>query len=145
MIKTDTRREFTGCPVVRTLGFHCRESGFHVSSGELQQSIQYSQKQTKKYTQENKNREIEELISTKGTPFVMKMFLKKTSGPNSFTGEFYQILCAWEQSRFQSCPTLCNPTDCTPPCFFAHGTLQARILEWVAMSYSRGSSPPNRD
>ena len=30
----------------------------------------------------------------------MKMFLKKTSGPNSFTGEFYQILCAWEQSRF---------------------------------------------
>ena len=37
----------------------------------------------------------------------------------------------------QSCPTLCNPTDCT-----VHGILQARILEWVAYSFSRGSSQP---
>ena len=32
----------------------------------------------------------------------------------------------------QSCPTLCIPTDCSPPGFSVHGILQARILEWVA-------------
>ena len=32
----------------------------------------------------------------------------------------------------QSCPTLCNPTDCSPPGFSVHGILQARILEWIA-------------
>ena len=32
----------------------------------------------------------------------------------------------------QSCPTLCNPVDCSPPSSSAHGILQARILEWVA-------------
>ena len=36
----------------------------------------------------------------------------------------------------------CNPTDCSPPGSFVHGILQARILEWVAISFSRGSSPP---
>ena len=33
----------------------------------------------------------------------------------------------------QSCPALCNPMDCSPPGFFVHGILQARILEWVAV------------
>ena len=42
----------------------------------------------------------------------------------------------------QSCPTLCNPMDCTLPGFFVHGILQARILEWVAIPFSRGSSQP---
>ena len=42
----------------------------------------------------------------------------------------------------QSCPTLCNPMDCSLPDFSAHGILQARILEWVAISFSRGSSQP---
>ena len=41
-----------------------------------------------------------------------------------------------------SCPTLCDPVDCSPPGSSVHGTLQARILEWVAVSFSRGSSPP---
>ena len=34
----------------------------------------------------------------------------------------------------QSCPTLCNPVDCSPLGSSVHGTLQARILEWVAIS-----------
>ena len=38
------------------------------------------------------------------------------------------------------CPTLCDPMDCSPPGSSAHGILQARILEWVAMPSSRGSS-----
>ena len=42
----------------------------------------------------------------------------------------------------QSCPTLCNPVDCTPPGSSVHAILQARILEWVAISSSRRSSQP---
>ena len=37
----------------------------------------------------------------------------------------------------QSCPAICNTMDCT-----VHGILQARILEWVAFLFSRGSSQP---
>ena len=37
---------------------------------------------------------------------------------------------------------LCNPMDCNPPGSSVHGILQARILEWVAISASRGSSQP---
>ena len=40
------------------------------------------------------------------------------------------------------CPTLCNPMDCSPPGSFIQGILQARILEWVAIPFSRGSSRP---
>ena len=40
----------------------------------------------------------------------------------------------------QSCLTLCNPMDCSPPGSSVHGILQARILEWVAIPFSRGSS-----
>ena len=36
----------------------------------------------------------------------------------------------------QSCPTLCNPMDCSLPGFSVHGILQARTLEWVAISFS---------
>ena len=42
----------------------------------------------------------------------------------------------------QSSPTLCNPVDCNLPGSSVHGILQARILEWVAISFSRGSSWP---
>ena len=42
----------------------------------------------------------------------------------------------------QSCPSLCDPTDCSPPGPSVHGILQARILEWAAISSSRGSSHP---
>ena len=40
----------------------------------------------------------------------------------------------------QSCPTLCDLTDCTPPGFSVHGILQARILEQVAIPFSKRSS-----
>ena len=42
----------------------------------------------------------------------------------------------------QLCPTLCDPMDCSPPGSSIHEILQARILEWVAISFSRGSSWP---
>ena len=40
----------------------------------------------------------------------------------------------------QSCPTLCDLMNCSPPGASVQGILQARILEWVAISFSRGSS-----
>ena len=40
----------------------------------------------------------------------------------------------------QSCPTLCDPVDCNLLGFSVHRILQARILEWIAISFSRGSS-----
>ena len=53
----------------------------------------------------------------------------------------------WEAQRplsaktLQSCPTLCDPMDCSLPGSSAHGILQARILEWVALSSYRGGLP----
>ena len=49
-------------------------------------------------------------------------------------------ICA--ASVAQSCLTLCDPVDCSPPGSSVHGTLQARILKGVAVSSSRGSSRP---
>ena len=37
---------------------------------------------------------------------------------------------------------LCNPKDCSPPGSFVHGILQERILQWVAIPFSRGSPQP---
>ena len=42
----------------------------------------------------------------------------------------------------QLCPTVCDPVGYSPPGSSFHGTLQARILEWVAIAFSRGSSRP---
>ena len=53
----------------------------------------------------------------------------------------FSIVCMHTKS-IQSCLTLCDPMDCSPPGSFVHGSLQARIPEWVAMSSSRGSSRP---
>ena len=44
----------------------------------------------------------------------------------------------------QSCSTLCDPMNCSPPGSSVHGILQARILEWVAIPFSRGSSQSNQ-
>ena len=41
----------------------------------------------------------------------------------------------------RSCLTLCNPMDCSPPGSSVHGILQARMLEWAAISFSRGLFP----
>ena len=47
-----------------------------------------------------------------------------------------------ESEVSQSCPALCYPLDCSPPGSSIHGIFQARVLEWVAISFSRGSSRP---
>ena len=50
---------------------------------------------------------------------------------------FAHLFVTFESESHQLCPTLCNLKDCT-----VHGILQARILEWVAFPFSRGSSQP---
>ena len=42
----------------------------------------------------------------------------------------------------QSCPTLCDPMDCSLQGSSIHGIFHARVLEWIAISFSRGSSQP---
>ena len=55
----------------------------------------------------------------------------QVSGP---CGYFYLVV--------ESCLTLLQPMDCSLPGFSVHGIFQARILEWIAISFSRGSSQP---
>ena len=43
-----------------------------------------------------------------------------------------------ESEVAQSCPTLSDPMDCSPPGSSVHGIFQARVLEWVAIAFSRG-------
>ena len=54
---------------------------------------------------------------------------------------FFVPSCGRAKS-LQSCLTLCDPLDCSPPGSSVHGIIQVRILEWVAMSSSRESSQP---
>ena len=66
----------------------------------------------------------------------------------ALAGEFFNTSTTWEApgtvcvQSLQSRPTLGNPMDCSPPGSSVHGIFQARILEWVAISFSRGSSQP---
>ena len=69
-----------------------------------------------------------------------------------FTSLFLLLSCIWghhyHNSKFhesesevaQSCPTLSDPMDCSLSGFPIHGIFQARVLEWIAISFSRGSS-----
>ena len=60
-----------------------------------------------------------------------------------FTLGFMIILCMYVCAMsLQSCLTLCNPMDCSLPGISVHEILQARILDWVAMPFSGGSSLP---
>ena len=75
-----------------------------------------------------------------------------TQGLNPSFPHCRQIFTSWAKREVPSllkwsevaqlCPTLCDPVDCSPPSSSIHGILQARILEWVAISFSRGSSQP---
>ena len=57
-------------------------------------------------------------------------------------GAYIHNRISWVSEVAPSCPTLCNPMDCSPPGSLVHGIFQAWILEWVAISFSRGSPQP---
>ena len=66
-----------------------------------------------------------------------------------FRVQIYSFLSKWSHvcvrvcaKSLQSCLTLCDPVDCSLPGCSAHGIFQAGILQWVAISYSRGFSQP---
>ena len=64
-------------------------------------------------------------------------------GKNTGVGCHFLLQCMKVKSETevtQSCLTLSDSMDCSPPGFSVRGSLQARILEWVAISFSRGSS-----
>ena len=63
----------------------------------------------------------------------------------ALAGGFFNTSATWEalESEIaQSCVTLCDPMDCSLPVSFVHGIFQTRILEWVAISFSRRSCQP---
>ena len=51
-------------------------------------------------------------------------------------------VCVRVRVRTQSCPTHCDPMDCSPPGYSVHGIFQARVQEQVVISYSKGSFQP---
>ena len=65
-------------------------------------------------------------------------FSKYTSKSNS---KIYQKSYKWSEVA-QLCPTLCDPVDCSLPGSSVHWIFQAIVLEWIAISFSRGSSQP---
>ena len=67
---------------------------------------------------------------------IQKNLKKEASSSHLLCIIYYCVLVA------ESCPTLCDPMDCGPSGSSVHGILQARILEWVAIPFSRGSSKP---
>ena len=67
-----------------------------------------------------------------------QILVEKWGHENKITSLLDLIRCV----HAQLCLTLCNPMDCSPPGSSVHGTLQARIVEWVAISFSGGSSWP---
>ena len=65
---------------------------------------------------------------------IQPFHLLSPSSPFAFNLSQHQGLFQWEA---QSCLTLCNPMDCNLPGSSAHEILQARILEWVVIPFSR--------
>ena len=63
-------------------------------------------------------------------------WMNKEAVVHIYNGILWTVLVA------QSCPTLCNPTNCSPPSFSVHGILQTRILEWISIPFSRRTSQP---
>ena len=63
---------------------------------------------------------------------------------STFFGRIYGVIMmvCMHAKLLQLCLVLCDPMDCSPPGSLVRGILQARILMWIAMSSSRGSSWP---
>ena len=69
---------------------------------------------------------------------------RDSPGKNPGVGCHFLVRCMTVKSESevaQSCPILSDPMDCSPPGSSVPGTSQARVLEWVAISFSRGYKP----
>ena len=85
-----------------------------------------------------------ESVSLVFPAFENRFFTTVPPGKSTPTGKKKKLKnrAAAAAKSLQSCPTLCDPTDYSPPGSTVQGILQARILEWFAISYSRESSWP---
>ena len=85
------------------------------------------------------------ILQSKG---LSRIFSNTTIQKHQFFGAQFSLMSnshihiESESEVAQSCPPLCNPMDCSLPGSSIHGIFQARILEWVAISFSRRSSLP---
>ena len=72
------------------------------------------------------------------------MSLRKTESVAAALSEvfYFKKVLRLLKKVAQSCPTPCDPIDCSLPGSSVHGIFQARVLEWVPISFSRGSSNP---
>ena len=69
------------------------------------------------------------------------LFHTRPWNPSELSHGLYSLEVKWSEVA-QLCLTLCNPVDCGLPGSSIHGILHAGILEWIAISFSRGSSQP---
>ena len=74
--------------------------------------------------------------------FVVVMFYKVIEKIAPLSPGKISICCVHAYIVAQLCLTLCNPMDCSLPGSSVHGIFQARVLKWVAISFSRRSSQP---
>ena len=88
-------------------------------------------------------------IVPRSCDFVLTLVIQTSSTFSECTGHCAQLLCGLSHLIVvfvcigaQSCLTLCDPMDYSPPGSSVHGTLRAGILEWGAIPSSRGSSHP---
>ena len=80
------------------------------------------------------------------SPVMSGQIISLIKDPASPLEQIFISLSSGEKWKLvsQLCPTLCDPMDyCSPPGSSTHGILQARILEWVAIPFSRESSQPS--
>ena len=87
------------------------------------------------------------IILGPGAQQVLNKWVQNQSGAGRNNLIYFYVLnagCILVVHRTLSCPTLCNPMDCSPPDSSVHGVFQAGILESVAISFSRGSSQTTR-
>ena len=87
------------------------------------------------------------ILQSRILEWVATSFSRVSSQPRNrcqvshIAGGFFISICCYCLVA-KSCQTLCNPMNCSLPGFSIHGILQARILKWVDISFSRGSSQP---
>ena len=76
-----------------------------------------------------------QLLNAQKLCFECTLYLQKQGGK-----VLISITCLPRVVCAQLCPTLCNPVDCSPSGYTVHGIFQTRVLKWVAISFSEGSS-----
>ena len=116
-----------------------QQSGYPERDGEVPRFL----KETERFLQETERflKETERFPKeTERLPKETERFPKQTERFPKETERFLKETES-ESEVSQSCPTLCNPMDCSLPGSSLHGILQARVLEWVAIFLLQGIFP----